>query len=210
MPLLPLLISGQWDWWQAWVYAAICILGFIASRRLATRRNPGLMAERAQMFEKKDAKSWDKVLAPLVVLFTLLIAAAAGIDRVYNGPAGFGLTVQLLALGILLAGYILGAYAMVANRYFSGVVRLQSERGHTVVTGGPYRWIRHPGYTGTLLFNMLVPLLLDSTWAFVPAAIFVVLIITRTALEDRTLQAELPGYREYASRVRYPLVPGIW
>ncbi len=208
--LLPLLISGRWDWWQAWVYAAVNLVGFVAGRRLAALRHPGLMAERARMFEREDAKPWDKVLAPLVVLLTVLIGGAAGVDRLIGAPAGFGLAANLLALAVILAGYSFGTWAMLVNPFFAGVVRMQAERGHTVITAGPYRWVRHPGYLGTLAFNLFVPLLLDSAWAFVPVAIFIAVIVARTYLEDRTLQAELPGYRDYTHRVRYRLIPGIW
>jgi protein-S-isoprenylcysteine O-methyltransferase Ste14 len=109
-----------------------------------------------------------------------------------------------------LAGYALASYALVANRYFSGVVRIQTDRDQTVVTGGPYHWVRHPGYAGGLLTYACVPLLLDSYWTFIPAVILAVVLVVRTALEDQALQDQLPGYREYAQRVRYRLIPGVW
>jgi protein-S-isoprenylcysteine O-methyltransferase Ste14 len=99
---------------------------------------------------------------------------------------------------------------MAANAYFSMVVRIQEDRGHAVVTDGPYRFVRHPGYLGSILFALATPLVLGSLWAFVPCGLGAVLFIVRTALEDKTLQKELPGYREYAERVRYRLLPGIW
>jgi protein-S-isoprenylcysteine O-methyltransferase Ste14 len=89
-------------------------------------------------------------------------------------------------------------------------VRIQTDRGHTVITSGPYRFVRHPGYLGLIIFTLATPLLLGSRWAFIPAVLMLVLIITRTALEDRTLQSELAGYPAYAERVRYRLLPGIW
>jgi protein-S-isoprenylcysteine O-methyltransferase Ste14 len=96
------------------------------------------------------------------------------------------------------------------NRFFSAVVRIQRDREHTVVTSGPYRLIRHPGYAGALITSLAIPLLLGSLWALIPAALVVCLLILRTALEDRTLQEKLDGYREYAGRVRYRLLPGVW
>jgi protein-S-isoprenylcysteine O-methyltransferase Ste14 len=98
----------------------------------------------------------------------------------------------------------------VVNRFFSGTVRIQTERGHHVVTDGPYRFVRHPGYAGALLGFVLIPLLLDSVWAFIPAVLLIAITFVRTALEDATLQKELPGYAEYAQTTRYRLIPGIW
>ena len=104
----------------------------------------------------------------------------------------------------------LGLWAIGSNAFFSGTVRIQEDRGHKVITGGPYRFVRHPGYVAAILFGLATPVLLSSLWAFIPAAITVVFIIVRTALEDRTLQAELPGYAEYTQKTRYRLIFGIW
>jgi protein-S-isoprenylcysteine O-methyltransferase Ste14 len=90
------------------------------------------------------------------------------------------------------------------------MVRIQTDRGHQVVSSGPYRWIRHPGYAGALLTYLTTPLFLDSGWSFLPTVFIMILLVIRTALEDRTLQKELPGYAEYARRVQYRLLPGIW
>ncbi len=209
-PLLPLLITRRWDWWEAWVYALICILGFALSRALAARRHPDLLAERARFLQQPEAKPWDKLLAPLVGLGGGLVPLAAGLDGLFGWSNGFGLPVKIVALMVFLAGYVLASYALITNRYFSGMVRIQTERDHRVVSAGPYRWVRHPGYAGSLLVYLATPLWLDSLWALVPAALFGVLIVIRTRLEDSCLQAELAGYREYAGRVRYRLVPGVW
>ncbi|MFQ5875494.1 MAG: methyltransferase family protein, partial [Dehalococcoidia bacterium] len=99
---------------------------------------------------------------------------------------------------------------MASNAFFSMTVRIQEDRGHTVATGGPYRYVRHPGYVGTILFQIATPLMLGSVWAFIPCGLAALLIVVRTALEDRTLHEELDGYKEYAQRVRYRLLPGLW
>jgi len=109
-----------------------------------------------------------------------------------------------------MLGIVVLVWAMAANKFFSATVRIQEERGHTVATGGPYRYVRHPGYVGWLMLTLATPVVLGSRWALVPAGITVILTILRTALEDRTLHSELEGYREYAERVRYRLLPGIW
>ena len=117
---------------------------------------------------------------------------------------------QLFAWFVCALGYALFVWALASNTYFSQIVRIQSERGHAVVTGGPYRFIRHPGYIGAIVFELAVPIVLASWWALAISILGAFLLILRTVLEDRTLQAELPGYTEYVHRVRYRLVPGVW
>jgi len=210
IPFLPLLISWQWDWWEAWVYAIVFILGFAVSRLLAARRHPDLLSERAHYMHQTDAKAWDKKLSPMVGLGSGFIPLVAGLDALFSWSASFSLHVKILALVIILVGFALGSYALIENRFFSGMVRIQVERGHRVVSGGPYRWVRHPGYAGSLLAYLASPIWLDSWWALLPAIIITILLFIRTYLEDKTLQDELDGYREYASKVRFRLIPGIW
>lgn len=210
IPFLPLLISWRWNWWEAWVYGVIAVLGFVISRILAARRNPDLLAERAKMLQHEDTKSWDKLLAPLVGLGGGLIPLVAGLDALFGWSTPFSLPVKSVALLVILAGYAWGSYALIENRFFSGVVRIQTERGHHVITGGPYRWMRHPGYAGALLTYLATPFFLDSIWTFFPAIFLTIVLVIRTSLEDKTLQEELPGYRDYAGRVRYRLFPGVW
>ncbi len=209
-PFLPLLISRRWDWWEAWVYAAIGILGFAASRALAARRHPDLLAERARGLRHDDAAPWDKRLAPLVGLGGALIPLVAGVEASIDSSPSFSPAVKLVALAALAAGYALASYALIENRFFSGMVRIQAERGHHVVSGGPYRWIRHPGYMGALVAYWATPFFLDSAWALVPALLLTIVLVIRTNLEDRTLQGQLAGYREYAERVHHRLIPLIW
>ena len=210
VPSLPLLISSRWGWWEAWVYAIVCILGFAISRVLAGRRHPGLLRERGRMLRHEDARPWDKTLAPLVGLGGALLPLVAGLDARFGWSAGFSLPVKLAALLLIIAGYALSSYALIENAFFSGMVRIQTDCGHRVVTGGPYRWLRHPGYAGALLAYVATPLFLDSAWTFVPAALLTTVLVIRTLLEDQTLQAELDGYRAYAERVRFRLLPGVW
>ncbi len=210
IPFLPLLISRQWDWWEAWVYAIIGILGFAISRVLATRRHPDLLAERARFLQHEDAKPWDKYLSPLVGLGGGLIPLVAGLDALFDLSPPFSLPVKILALVSILAGYVLGSYALIENRFFSGMVRIQTDRGHQVVSSGPYRWVRHPGYAGALLTYLATPFFLDSRWAFLPVVFISIVLVIRTNLEDKVLQNELEGYRDYARRVRYRLLSGVW
>ncbi|MDD5540766.1 MAG: isoprenylcysteine carboxylmethyltransferase family protein, partial [Candidatus Marinimicrobia bacterium] len=121
------------------------------------------------------------------------------------------LYLQVIGLVMAIIGYdVLLVWAMVSNAFFVATVRIQKDRSQIVVSRGPYRFIRHPGYLGTLLLHWGVPLMLNSLWAFIPAGLITLVLVIRTFLEDKMLQAELPGYKEYAGRVRYRLLPGIW
>jgi protein-S-isoprenylcysteine O-methyltransferase Ste14 len=210
IPLLPLFVSWRWSWWEAWVYGLLSILGFIASRLLVARRHPDLIAERARTMQHKDAQPSDKRLAPLMGLAGILVLLIAGLDQLLGWSPSFTMPVKIVAFVLMLAGYALSSYALVENRFFSGMVRLQTDRGQTVVSSGPYRWMRHPGYAGALLVYLVTPLFLDSTLAYIPTLLVIGLYVLRTSLEDRFLQEELEGYRDYAKRVRYRLLPGIW
>jgi protein-S-isoprenylcysteine O-methyltransferase Ste14 len=130
--------------------------------------------------------------------------------RLFGWSLPFSPPLKIAALVCILAGYAVGTYALLENRFFSGVVRIQTDRGHVVISSGPYRWMRHPGYSGALLTYLATPIWLDARWAFLPALFLTIVLIIRTRLEDRVLQNELDGYREYAKRVRYRLLPGIW
>jgi protein-S-isoprenylcysteine O-methyltransferase Ste14 len=210
IPFLPLLISRHWDWWEAWIYAILSILGFAISRILAARRHPDLIAERARYMQHENAKPWDKRLAPLLGIGGGLVLLVAGLDELFGWSPAFSLPLKILSLVIILAGYVLGSYALIENRFFSGMVRLQTDRGQQVVSSGPYRWMRHPGYAGALLTYLAIPIFLDSSWAFLPTVFITIVLVTRTTLEDRFLQDELEGYRDYVKRVRYRLLPGVW
>lgn len=210
VPLLPLIISGNWNWWQGWAYAAMNILSFLLSRLILARVHPDLIRERARFMEAQDTKPWDKILAPLLAFGSIFGAVVAGLDRLYGWSSAFPLWVNVTALFVMIVGYSFSSWALIVNRFFSGTVRIQTERGHHVVTDGPYRIMRHPGYAGGLLGFVMIPFLLDSLWALIPTALLTVVLVIRTALEDATLQKELPGYAEYAQRTRYRLIPGVW
>jgi protein-S-isoprenylcysteine O-methyltransferase Ste14 len=210
IPFLPLLISREWEWWEAWAYAILYILGFVISRVLAARRHPDLIAERAHYMQQENTKSWDKLLSLFLGLGGILVMLVAGLDALYNWSPPFSLPIKIISLLALLLGYALGSYALIENRFFSGTVRLQTERGHQVVSTGPYHWLRHPGYASALLTYLATPFFMDSSWAFLPTVFICILMIIRNYLEDRFLQNELEGYSDYTKRVRYRLLPGVW
>ena len=210
MPFITILISWKWDWWEAWAYGTFSVVGFAVSRRLAVQRNPDILEERASYGKQEGTQSWDKILSPLVALGGVFILITAGLDMLFGWPPSFSLAVKVIALAFIIAGYALGSWALIENRYFSGVVRLQSDRGHSVVSSGPYRFVRHPGYAGTVITYLAIPFMLDSTWALIPAVILVGLLFWRTALEDRFLQDNLAGYKDFTQKTRFRLIPGIW
>jgi len=211
VPAVLLLAAGRWDWWPAWVYFGLAVVCTVISRVIVMRRYPDLLVERSRYRESEGAKGWDRVLVPIVASYgPLTVLLVAGLDERFGWPPRLPLALQFAALLLLALGYAFSTWAMVVNRFFSAVVRIQKERDHTVVTGGPYRFVRHPGYAGGLVADLAVPLLLGSLWALVPAGLTMVGLVVRTALEDRTLREELPGYHDYARRTRYRLVPGIW
>ncbi len=211
IPALLWLCAGQIAWWQSWVYALLIVAAGLLGRWGAERRHPGLMAERIQFGSAPGVKSWDKLLSPLMsvsVSFPLIIVA--GLDRRFGWSPAFASWLTVAGLLLIAVGYAFGTWAVMENRFFSSVVRIQLDRGHVVCDTGPYRIVRHPGYAGNVLALPGVALALGSLWTFIPAACAVLIAVIRTALEDRTLQAELPGYREYAQRVRYRLLPYVW
>ncbi len=202
--------AGRLDWPAGWVYLVLVGTLTLANRWLMLRRSPELAAERMESFGKKDMKGWDRALAPLVALGPALVWLAAGLDRRYGWSPALANSTQVTALVLVALSYALGHWATAVNPFFSGVVRIQKERGHRVIERGPYRHVRHPGYVSAILFSLATGPALGSRWALIPAGLVVLLIIIRTALEDKTLQGELDGYREYAAQVRYRLVPGLW
>ncbi|MBN2092198.1 isoprenylcysteine carboxylmethyltransferase family protein [candidate division KSB1 bacterium] len=210
VPFLPLLISWRWDWWEGWVFALLHIFGFIISRLLAARRHPDIIAERARSMQHENTQSWDKILAPLTGLGGVLIALVAGLDKRFDLSPAFSTSAKMVSLMFFVAGFIIASYALIENRFFSGVVRIQRDRGHRVISSGPYRWIRHPGYAGALLTYLATPVFLDSGWTIIPVILITMILVIRTSLEDKTLQNQLAGYAEYAKRVRYRLLPGVW
>ncbi len=201
--------AGRYDIPRAWYFFISMIIYFYISIIVLYKFNPTLIAERLKM--KKDAKKWDRILMRITNLFGVYITIfIAGLDV---GRFRW----SYLNMHFLVIGYILwilsnffSTYAMTVNPHFEPTVRIQNDRNHRVVTTGPYRYIRHPGYLGAILFYISTPLIIGSTYAFIPEGIAITLTIIRTILEDKTLQNELDGYLEYSKKVKYKLIPGIW
>jgi len=200
--------AGRLDWGAGWVYMAL-YLAFIALNGillLPNRRE--LIAERGRV--APNTQRWDLVLAALYTVIGPAILVLGGLDQRFGWSAPFAPATPVIAGLVMALGYGIFSWAMASNPFFSTVVRIQTERGHTVFTGGPYRFVRHPGYAGGLILTLGTPFLLGSWPALIPTLALVGILVVRTILEDRTLHRELPGYAEYASRVRYRLLPGVW
>jgi protein-S-isoprenylcysteine O-methyltransferase Ste14 len=200
--------AGRMDWWPAWAVIAVWLVCFGMEDLTILRSNPDLAAER--LSPPKGAKTWDKAITSILRLTELARYILAGLDHRYGWTGGFPLAVQIAAPAVCVLCYGLFVWAMASNRFFSQIVRIQTERGHAVSRTGPYRYVRHPGYAGMILFELAISSLPGSGWAILAGGVCAALLILRTALEDRTLQAELPGYAQYARQVRYRLLPGIW
>jgi len=210
-PALLFISAGTLRWTLAWVYSGIAIILTLVSRIVMFRWNPDLASERASYRTAEGVKSWDRILSALVGVYgNLAILIVAGLDKRFSWSSEIPTQVSGIAVFAALLGFAIGTWALVENRFFSAVVRIQTDRGHTVCDSGPYRFLRHPGYLGGIIFSVATPFILGTFWALIPAGIMIVIIIIRTALEDKTLLAELDGYQAYAVQTRYRLFPGLW
>lgn len=211
VPAALFLSAGRLDWGMGWTVFGVMLAATLVSRLLVARANPDLLQERASAGERGGVPDWDRWLVRVIGLAgPVAIAVVAGLDLRFGWSPALPLMVVAAAIGVLIGGYALSTWAMASNPFFSAYVRIQTDRGHTVVSRGPYQWLRHPGYAGGVLGDIAVPLALGSLWALIPGAVTIAVMVLRTALEDRTLRAQLPGYKEYAEKVRYRLLPGLW
>ncbi len=197
--------AGRWDLPYFWAYVGINAALVVAG---AYTVDPELQRERWRP-AKRDREFWHVVLVALPCWLAHLVVAGLDVGR-FHWSTPLPPAVQVLGLAISFASWGLVLRAMVVNRFFSPVVRIQTERGHHVVTTGPYRYVRHPGYSGAIDGLLSSPLALGSWWALAPVIPLALVIGRRAATEDRFLRAQLPGYAAYAARVRYRLLPGIW
>ncbi len=200
--------AGRLNWVEGWAYLGLYIAFIAANAVVMLPHNKELIAERSEI--RENAKGWDRVVGGGTVLLGPVMLIVSGLDERFGWSPPLMPAIQWAAMVLIALGYGVFGWAMATNKFFSAVVRIQKDRGHTVVTNGPYQCVRHPGYVGMIISTLATPVMLGSRWALIPALVMMGGMILRTALEDNTLQNELDGYKEYARRVRYRLVPGVW
>lgn len=200
-------LAGQLEWTCGEIYLGLMVVVIAINLACLLRWNPSLIWRRIAL--GNGTKTWDIVW---IVLATPLFLAVYFVALVV--PRGAAPSVPdagwLLGMALFVPGWVMILWSMIVNPFFEKTVRIQTEHGHHVIDTGPYAYVRHPGYVGFSGWILSTPLLLPSSWAFVPVLLAVASLVIRTALEDRTLHAELPGYAEYAGRVRFRLIPGLW
>ncbi len=201
--------AGRLDWVEAWALIAAYGAFLAAYAWWGLRRDPEQLRERGRARKAENVKPWDRAIMAAYTVFLLLTPIVAGLDARFRWSAVPAPAKLLAWLGLAFAGALI-LWAITANTYLSRMARIQDDRGQVAVTTGPYRFVRHPMYLGVILLFLGMPVALGSWWALLPGAAIGALFVLRTAKEDRMLQDELSGYPEYAQRVRYRLVPGVW
>lgn len=201
--------AGQLRWIRGWICTVLYVGGLFTCRAFVAKLNPGLLDER-QTAIRKDTKRFDKIFLRLLLAFTIAQPVLAGLDAARFHWAPMRSWTAYPGVGLLLVSAAWITWVLVRNPHAESSVRIQRERAHTVVSSGPYRFVRHPMYVGLIVLHVSIALVLGSMWTLALAALFTILFLWRTALEDGTLRRELSGYEEYTQVTRYRLMPGIW
>jgi len=200
--------AGTFNWPEAWLFLLLYFTLVTGTLTWLKKNAPGLLKER--MSRKKESKSWDKKIMTVYPFFLISLSIVPGLDAVRFHWSKVPLVLKACGFTGFFFAMGFAFWAVKENAFASDVVRIQDERGHRVCSTGPYRYVRHPMYVGVVLGLLCFPLALGSLFSFIPVFFILVLFILRTSLEDKTLQEELPGYKEYAQKVRYRLLPGVW
>jgi protein-S-isoprenylcysteine O-methyltransferase Ste14 len=200
--------AGRLDWFGAWLLTGLYFLFLLVVMVWTNLKAPGLMEERSHMAQ--NVKTWDKVITTIYTVLLLALLVTAGLDAGRFRWSVVPAVLQVVGVLMLIFCGVVIWWVISVNYYLSRYARIQNDRGQQVVTQGPYRFVRHPMYAMLIPFMLGIGLVLGSWWALVPGGLIGALYLVRTALEDKMLQEELPGYREYALKVRYRLFPGLW
>jgi len=210
MLVLLFVPAGTLAWPAGWALLIEFSIASTLITRWLLRHNPELLAERMAPLIQRDQKPWDKVLMAAFLFLWCAWLVVMSLDAARFGWSDVPLWLQALGAIAIAVGMYITFLTMRANTFAAPVVKIQAARGHRVVSDGPYAVVRHPMYGGALLLIAGIPLLLGSWWGLVMALVIVLLLAVRAVMEERTLMAELPGYTDYAARVRYRFVPFIW
>ena len=208
LALLLFLPAGTWAWVRGWLFVLVFLVAFTLAALYLWRVNPEVVVARSRTH--RGTKGWDRILLGFWFLAFGAIFPVAALDdgRFHWLPVPWWACG--LGYALLLAGVGVVTWAQAVNKFFELTVRIQADRGQKVIDTGPYAVVRHPGYVAAVLLCVGSALCLGSLWALIPTGLASALLVLRTRWEDQTLQAELPGYREYTQRVRYRLLPGVW
>lgn len=201
---------GSLSWWQAWLLLVIWLVYYALLYTWGRKVNPTVVLERVSTGVHSPNPAWDRRILGAYVVVSGAMNVTAGLDAGRFGWSEVQEWVVWIMLMFAVLANLLPFWAVMSNPFASNVVRIQAERGHRVVSDGPYAYIRHPVYLGGLLYAFSYPLFLGSYWALIPSALVAGLMVARTALEDEFLHRHLPGYPEYADKVRWRLLPGVW
>ncbi len=201
------LPAGTLRWWNAWAYLGLFLLAILTGGLYVALRRPAAINERGRSSEQ--TKPFDRLFSAVAAPLALSTLVVAGLDERF-GWSAVPLWAQITGFIGLLPGSYLPYWVMWVNAYAATSVRVETARGQHVIDAGPYRFVRHPMYTGMILSDLFLPLALASWWVVVPAGLMIALLVWRTAREDQTLRAELPGYADYAQQTRFRLLPGLW
>jgi protein-S-isoprenylcysteine O-methyltransferase Ste14 len=201
--------AGTLAWPEAWLYLIFQLSFSTGMSVWLKKHNPDLLRDR-MIFLKRSARGWDKAILWISTVVFIPYLLLPGLDAIRYQWSSVPLPIRAFGfIGIGLS-LVLIFRVMRENTYLSRFVEIQKERGHRVITTGPYRYIRHPMYVGVIILFYCLPLALGSLWTLIPTVLLTALIVVRTHLEDKTLHEELDGYKAYAEKVRYRLIPGIW
>ena len=200
--------AGTIRWTEGWLYLGVTLLFIVGNFFYVWPRNPEVIVERGKSHE--GTKGFDKLFGVVYALGSLALPVVAGLDAVRYSLTALPTLSTGIGVLLMVVGGLPIAWAMGENPFLETKVRIQKDRGHRVITTGPYRFVRHPMYVGSVLQHIAAPLVLRSGWAFAVTAVLVVVLVWRTSLEDKTLHEELDGYREYAATTRFRLIPGVW
>ncbi|HEY2401505.1 MAG TPA: isoprenylcysteine carboxylmethyltransferase family protein [Steroidobacteraceae bacterium] len=210
MGLLLFLPAGTWNWPSAWVYLAEMVSLSLVVGLLLAKHDPGVLKERLASPVQKTQPTADKILLVIILVVIFGSMAFMALDAVRFGWSDMPVWVQALGALILLVSVLFNYRTLRENSFAAPVVKIQQERGHTVISTGPYAYVRHPFYVGGILFFLGTPLLLGSWWGLLATLLLVILLAVRIQIEERTLRTGLPGYQEYTQQVRYRLIPYLW
>jgi len=202
--------AGTIRWPAAWAYLILFIAGAFSITSWLARRDPGLLAERLKSPWQKGQPFWDKFLILLMMVAWCAWLVLMGLDAVRFRWSVMPVWLQYVGAALIVLSFWMIGRVFRENPFLTAVVRIQTERGHRVVSTGPYAIVRHPLYASMLIYLPATALLLGSWAGLAGSVVFAGVLVFRTAMEDRELQRSLPGYSEYAARVRYRLIPGIW